>query len=173
MAGLLVGEAHVRKSNKALWRFTWLVAFALAVPGGAAVADVWKWVDAFGETHYVESLRPIFTWVDDGKVFYSDTPDHEDAIAVQLVWHSTGTLDDIEKGEGTENGGLVETEKQRAERLEAEKRYCQRVTEIHDSYVNAPRMYKANDDGEREYLSEREQRQAIREIAAVMKEACK
>lgn len=148
-----------------------LAAVVLFVPAGAALADVWKWTDAFGETHYVESLRPIFTWVEDGRVYYSDTPDHEDAIAVQLVWHSTGTLDDLDE-EG-EVADFVESEKQRAERLEAEKRYCQRVTEIHDSYVNAPRMYRSNDDGEREYLSDREQKKAIREIAAVMKEACK
>lgn len=151
----------------------WLAAIVLLVTAGPVSADVWKWVDAFGQTHYVESLRPIFTWVEDGRVYYSDTPDHEDAIAVQLVWHSTGTLADIEEGEGTETGSVAETEQQRAERLAAEKRYCQRVTEIHDSYVNAPRMYKSNDDGEREYLSKREQKKAIREIAAVMKEACK
>lgn len=154
-------------------RLPWLVALVIFVPAAPALADVWKWVDTFGNTHYVESLRPIFTWVEAGRVYYSDTPDHEDAIAVQLFWHSTGTLAEIEEGDGAENAASAETEKERAERLEAEKRYCQRVTEIHDSYVNAPRMYKSSDAGEREYLSEREQKKAIREIAAVMKEACK
>ena len=31
---------------------------------------------------------------------------------------------------------------------------CKRATEAHDSYVNAPRLYRTNDDGEREYLDE-------------------
>jgi hypothetical protein len=154
-------------------RLRWVAAVVFFLSAGSVSADVWKWVDAFGKTHYVESLRPIFTWVEDGRVYYSDTPDHEDAIAVQLVWHSTGTLADVEEDGSTDNAGMVETEQQRAERLEAEKRYCQRVTEIHDSYVNAPRMYKSSEDGEREYLSKREHKKAIREIAAVMKEACK
>ena len=35
----------------------------------------------------------------------------------------------------------------------AEAYYCKRATEIYDSYVNAPRLYKTNDDGEKEYLS--------------------
>ncbi len=154
-------------------RLGWFAALFVFLPAGSALADVWKWVDAFGKTHYVESLRPIFTWVDDGRVYYSDTPDHEDAIAVQLVWHSTGTLADVEEEGGAGADAMSETEKQRQERLEAEERYCQRVTEIHDSYVNAPRMYKSGEDGEREYLSKREHKKAIREIAAVMKEACK
>ena len=50
---------------------------------GGAVADIWKWVSADGVTHLVDTNTTIYTWVDEsGEVFYSDTPDHEDAIAV-------------------------------------------------------------------------------------------
>ena len=28
----------------------------------SANADVWKWVDAFGKTHFVNTMTPIFTW---------------------------------------------------------------------------------------------------------------
>jgi hypothetical protein len=50
-----------------------------------ADADVWKWTDAFGKTHFVDTMTPIFTWVDEsGKIHYSDTPDHEDAVSVEL-----------------------------------------------------------------------------------------
>jgi hypothetical protein len=67
-----------------------------------ALADIWKWVDADGNTHFVDSETPIFTWVDDyGKRHYSDTPDHEDAVSVELVWHSEGTLEDL----ANEGGG--------------------------------------------------------------------
>ena len=38
----------------------------------SATADVWKWVDADGKTHYVDTRTSIFTWVEDGKVSYSD-----------------------------------------------------------------------------------------------------
>ena len=51
-----------------------------------AEADVWKWVDASGKTHFVDTMKPIFMWSDEfGKVHYSDTPDHEDAVSVELV----------------------------------------------------------------------------------------
>ena len=47
-------------------------------------------------THFVDTNKAIFTWVgDDDKLYYSDTPDHKDAVAVQLVWHSAGSLQEL------------------------------------------------------------------------------
>ena len=65
----------------------------------SANADVWKWVDTAGNMHFVDTLTPIYTWVDEvGKIHYSDKPGHEDAISVDLLWHSSGDLGD--KGDG-------------------------------------------------------------------------
>ena len=48
-----------------------------------ANADIWKWVDANGKTHFVSTMKPIYTWIDEfEKVHYADKPEHEDAIAV-------------------------------------------------------------------------------------------
>ena len=72
-----------------------------------ADASIWKWVDSNGDTHFVDSNRPIYTWVDDyGKAHYSDKPDHEDAISVQLVWVSSASLDEMTDDED-ESGGVV------------------------------------------------------------------
>ena len=147
----------------------------LFLTAGTASGDVWKWVDPLGTTHFVETARPMFTWLDDsGKVAFSDTPDHEDAIAVQLVWHSSGSVADMAAGDGADvDSDEPETEIEREAREAAEQKYCQRVAEIHDSYTNAPRLYRTNEDGEREYLNKREVRKTIREIAAIRKSACK
>ncbi len=152
-----------------------LAAFASIVLPGIASADVWKWVDPLGTTHFVETAQPMFTWIDEsGKVTFSDTPDHEDAIAVQLVWHSRGSLADMAAGDGADvDNGEPETPEALEAREAAEKEYCERVSQIHDSYTNAPSLYRTNEDGERETLSKREVRKAIREIAAVRKSACK
>ncbi len=143
----------------------------------AASADIWKWVDAAGKTHFVDTKRPIYTWVDDsGKVHYADHPDHEDAISVQLVWVSDGRLD--EKGDSgaapKENGDAYpgETAEQRAERKAAEEYYCKRATEIYDSYMNAPQLYKTGDDGKREYLSKADVAKTIAETRAKKDELC-
>ena len=142
-----------------------------------AAADVWKWVDAQGEEHYVDTNRPIFTWVDEfGKVHYSDKPDHEDAVSVQLVWHSSATLDEVaDDEEGGAGDGYVhagETAEQRAEREAAEKYYCKRATEIYESYVNAPQLYRTNDAGKRVFLNDKEVSVMISETKVKMDHIC-
>ena len=156
--------------------FVLLLAFGCMA---AAQADIWKWVDANGDTHLVDSKTPIYTWTDEGgDVHYSDTPDHEGAIAVQLVWVSSGSMEETEQpekegGSGSGSAFPGETPAQRAERESVEAYYCKRATEIYDSYVNAPQLYKTNKEGEREYLSEDEAAKTIAETRAQKDELCR
>lgn len=146
---------------------------ALSVP---ALADVWKWVDADGKTHFVDTMRPIYTWIDEsGKRHYSDTPEHEDAVSVELVWHSPGTLEDLDGSADADDGYAYpgETAEERAEREAADAYYCKRATEIFESYLNAPRLYRTNDAGEREYLSDKDAAATIAETKARMNELCR
>ncbi len=146
-----------------------------------ADADIWKWVDANGKTHFVDSARPIYTWVDDtGKRFYADQPGHEDAVSVQLVWISSGSLDDVAAGADTEQSGNGsgyaypgETAEQRAERERAEDYYCKRATEVYESYLNAPQLYRTDANGERRILSEAEMAQTIADTKKKKDEFCK
>lgn len=142
---------------------------------GTASADVWKWIDSEGKEHYVATNTPIYTWVDDGRSFYSDTPDHEDAVAVQLVWVSKGTLEDIQSADESSDGYAFEgeTPEERARREDEQAHYCKRATEIYDSYKNAPRLYRTNDDGEREYLSKADVRATMSETKTKMNDLCK
>ncbi len=142
-----------------------------------ANADIWKWVDAFGKTHFVDTMRPIYTWVDEsGKIHYADHPDHEDAVSVELVWLSEGTLEETAGSASapTEEGYAYpgETAEQRAERKRAEEYYCMRATEIYDSYMNAPQLYKTDADGKREYLSKADVARTISETRAKKDELC-
>ena len=136
-----------------------------------AAADVWTWTDATGEVHFVESDRPIFTWMESDKVFYSDSPDHEDAVAVVLVWHSKGRIEDLEQG-GTKLEVVGEEPEKTPEQLAAEAHYCKRVKEIYDSYVGAPKLYQSK-EGEREYLDEKATEAKIAETKAKLEEHCK
>ncbi len=139
-----------------------------------AAADVWKWVDASGKTHFVDTMKPIYTWTDlDGKRHYSDTPGHEDAVSVEMVWHSSGTLDEVDDAEtGGARAYPGETAEERAEREAADAYYCKRTTEIFESYRDAPRLYRTNDAGEREYLTEEEAAAMLAETEAQMNEFC-
>lgn len=143
----------------------------------SASADIWRWIDADGNTHFVDTETPIYTWTDEfGKHFYSDTPDHEDAVSVELIWHAPGNMDDLGNlGDNSGDGGYAypgETEEDRAKREQAEAYYCQRATEIYDSYVNAPQLYRTGADGEREYLSKKEAASTIAETRARRDELC-
>ena len=143
-----------------------------------ANADVWKWVDALGNTHFVDTKTAIYTWVDEfGKIHYGDTPDHEDAVSIELVWHSIGALDETEESSGESGtGGYAfpgETAEQRAEREKAEAYYCKRATEIYESYLNAPQLYRTDENGEREYLSKKDAAATISETKAKKDELCR
>lgn len=138
-----------------------------------AQADIWKWVDANGDTHFVDTNTAIYTWTDaNGDVHYSDTPGHEDAVSVELVWHAKGTLEDLASNTDDGDAHPGETPADRAEREQAEAYYCKRATEIYDSYVNAPRLYRTNADGEREYLSKEDAARMIAETRARKDDLC-
>ena len=59
-----------------------------------------------------------------------------------------------------------------AKREQAEAYYCKRATEIYDSYLNAPQLYRTNEKGEREYLSKKEAAATIAETKAKRDELC-
>jgi len=143
----------------------------------AAQADIWKWVDADGKTHFVDSKRPIYTWVDEsGKSHYADSPDHEDAVSVELVWHSEGSLEEADGGMSDTDSGYAypgETAEDRAERERAEEYYCKRATEIYESYVNAPQLYETDENGKRHYLSKADAARTIAETRKKKDELCK
>ena len=145
----------------------------------SACADIWKWVDAHGDVHFVNTLKPIYTWVDDyGMVQYADKPGHEDAVSVDLVWHSTG--DSIEqaeeqaetKGSGTGWAHPGETPEERLEREKAEEYYCKRARQIYESYLTAPRLYETNENGERIYLTKEQTDAKIAETKAAVAQVC-
>ncbi len=48
-----------------------------------------------------------------------------------------------------------------------------RATEIYESYLNAPQLYKTNEKGEREYLSKADAAKTIAETRAKKDELCK
>ena len=152
------------------------IALGLCISVGAH-ADIWKWVDQHGVQHFVDSNTAIFTWVDEfNKVHYSDRPDHENAVSVQLVWHSTGNLEDAdpeaEKKLSRSNARPGESVEEREEREQAEAYYCKRAKEIYDSYTNAPRLYNTTLDGERAYLSDEKAEQLLSDTKAKVNELC-
>lgn len=145
----------------------------------SASADVWKYVDAEGKTHFVDSNATIYTWVDDfSKRHYADMPGHETAVSVELVWHSAGNIADLQTGggsardSGSNDAYPGETPEERFEREQAEAYYCKRAQEIYDSYLKAPRLFKTSEDGTRDYLSDAEVAATLTETKVRVDELC-
>jgi len=139
------------------------IFFVIALSGFCvtASADVWRWVDLNGNTHFVDTARPIYSWRDpDGKVHFSDQPEHADAVSVELTWHSAGTLrqhgtthvssEDTGKNQASPQG---ETYAERRERKKEEQARCDQAADSYDFFVHAKRLFVTNEDGEKEYLS--------------------
>ncbi len=165
-------DSPCMSKNRLIGAATALLVFAPMT----AFADVWKWVDVHGNTHFVETQTPIYWWMDEiGKVHYSDSPDHEDAVAVELVWHSSGRLDAAVKTheERMAAGEGAETDAERAAREAQEAHYCKRVQEIYESYKSAPKIYRTDANGEKEYLRKSEARALIRDVKGKRDTLCK
>lgn len=144
----------------------------------SADADVWRWKDPDGHTHFVDTNRPIFTWRDRvGKVHFSDKPEHADAVSVELIWHSSGGLANThQEADSREEAGAAypgETEEEKAERENAEAYYCKRATDLYESYINSQRLYNIDTDGERVYLSDEEAAKAIAKTKAKVNKLCR
>lgn len=122
----------------------------------AADADMWKWVDASGTVHYVDSNRPIYTWTDSsGRAHYGDTPGHESAVLVELVRISSSPSRNAASTSSPRTGDEAAPSR---EAMVA--RNCTRANQILATYRSAPQLYRTNDAGERELLSDAE-RQAM------------
>jgi hypothetical protein len=145
----------------------------------SANADIWIWTDAKGEVHMVNSSKPLYTWLDEsGNVHYSDTPDHEDAVSVELVWHSTGTAAAKDQNKNApaksarDNSHPGETEGDRVAREQAEAYYCKRAKEIYDSYLSAPRLYETDSNGDRVYLDKKQAAAKLAETESAVAKLC-
>jgi len=92
------------------------------------------------------------------------------------VWHSSGTLSEAsadEVQEDTDSDAYPgETDEERLDREMAEVYYCKQSKEIHSTYVNAPRLYRTNEDGQREYLSDEEAATTLAASEAKVEEWC-
>ena len=142
------------------------VFILLLVLSVGAQADRWKWIDAHGHLHHVDSIRPIHTWLDEsGHVHYSDKPGHKDARRVELIRVSgrsrSRAKEDPPKVAEDRHAVPGESEEEAHNRRLAEAYYCKRATDFYAQITEVGRLYETDADGERVYLSEEDSAQAI------------
>ena len=125
-----------------------------------ANADIWKWVDEQGNVHY------------------GDMAARAHAVNAERISYAPGNRSVSRSGNSpavTTSGNDSmpgETSGDAQEGADAKAYYCKQATDIYESYVSAPRLYKTGTDGEREYLSDEETAAALAEARASMAEWC-
>lgn len=150
-----------------------LAIFLACLLVSPAYADVWRWVDASGQTHYVDSNQAIYTWTDDsGKAHYSDKPDHEDAIRVQLFWHSKGTLAERQPDRPADAGADTAAGETVDQRESVVAHNCKRANEILAAYENAPKLYRTDDNGKRNILTDAEYEAELEDARVKTRQLC-
>jgi hypothetical protein len=110
-----------------------------------ANADIWKWVDEHGNVHY------------------GDRPAREYAANAVLVSYKPRNRPASTSGDGQSVSGQGD---------DAQAYYCEQARNIYRSYVDAPRLYRTGEDGQREYLSDEEAASALATAQASVEEWC-
>ena len=139
-----------------------LTAIILLVFGPCltANADIWKWVDEQGNIHY------------------GDTPAREYVVKAELVGYTHGSRSASTPSDSrtsTTRGKDTDPEEpaeERRAREDAQAYYCKQAKDIHRTYVDAPRLYRTNADGQREYLSDEEVAATLADAEASVAEWC-
>ena len=125
-----------------------------------ASAEVWKWVDENGNVHY------------------GDRPQNASSEGITLARYTPSASASRSSGQSRMNaspdtkassaGNATES----ADGKKAREYYCNQASEIYDSYSKAPRLYKTNAEGQREYLSDKEAAALLAETKAKVTEWC-
>jgi hypothetical protein len=126
----------------------------------SANAEVWKWVDQNGTVHF------------------GDRPQHANSQGIKLQRYSpagrSGKSNRHDQGNARSSvaSNADADPAESAEGKKAQEYYCNQATEIYASYRKAPRLYKTNASGQREYLSDKEAAELLAETKAKVAEWC-
>ena len=146
-----------------------LIAFsiaALVATGVCAAGEIYKWTDENGNVHYQD--RPTGD-VDLERVDIVSRDTDNSAIQARLAANREAQL------EAEEAAAEAEPEKTREElRMEqlAREDQCQSYRDKLDTFLNARRMYRETENGEREYLDDEQQLEARAKVEEKIAEYC-
>ena len=140
---------------------------ALTVSAGAAASEIYKWVDEDGNVHYEdrpsgassEERLDITYRRTDGSAVQQRASAFRDA---QDARAEAKSVEAAKQKEASENAA-AEAEKQQA---------CERARARLNSYLQARRLYRTDDVGERVYLDDEQREQARRKAEDAIAEHC-
>lgn len=143
-----------------------LLLLAAAVPTAVTAADIYKWTDADGNVHFEDrpSGRP-------SEERLSIDSDPSSSVARAAAPRPTVTRESMNEARAAARAEEISAEEQRARDKErAEK--CDMFKERLQTFLTSRRLYRQDENGEREYLDEEETLAARARVQEQVVEYC-
>ena len=139
---------------------------ALMASGLATAGEIYKWTDENGNVHYED--RPVGTT---GMERVDIVSQNTDNTVVQARLDADRKARAASRQVASEAPAEMTKEEMRAEQL-ARQEKCQQYRSQLESFLRSQRLYKEDDAGEREYLSEDEIMAARSRVEGQIQEYC-
>ena len=148
-------------------KFLVLVVSAAALTTSAFAGEIYKYVDDEGNVHYVD--RPSGESGEERMaITYSGTSNAAVTAQVQRRQDYMEALEDAR----SEKASRREAEAQARAEMEARAAKCQESRARLESYLQAHRLYREGEAGEREYLDDEQILEARRKAEEAIQEHC-
>ena len=148
-------------------KFLVLVVSAAALTTSAFAGEIYKYVDDEGNVHYVD--RPTGESGEERMgITYSGTSNAAVTAQVQRRQDYMEALEDAR----SEKASRREAEAQARAEMEARAAKCQESRARLESYLQAHRLYREGEAGEREYLDDEQILKARRKAEEAIQEHC-
>jgi hypothetical protein len=148
-------------------KFLVLVLSATALTTSAVAGEIYKYVDEAGNVHYVD--RPTGESGEERlAITYSGTSTAAVSAQVKRRQDYMEALDEAR----SETESRREAEAQARAEMEARAKKCQESRARLESYLQAHRLYRQDESGERQYLDDEQILEARRKAEEAIQEHC-
>lgn len=143
-----------------------LVLLASAIASGASAQQIYKWTDADGNVHYED--KPIAA--DSERVAITTRPTDPARVQARTEARLQSGAMRAEQEEAAAEAAAAAAEQQ----AEAEQRQekCEQYRATLQKFLVSRRLYREDDEGEREYLDESETQAARDRVEGQVEEFC-
>jgi len=156
-----------------------LAATATLITGSAIASDIYRYTDADGNVHYVD--RPTGA-PSEQRMAISSKPTDPSQVQARVTSRdsrkqpasrsagASNSSEDGATGEGGDAEKLTRAEKKAARRERDQK--CQSYRDQMETLVTSRRLYRENEDGEREYLDDSQTQEARDKVQELIETNC-
>jgi hypothetical protein len=147
-----------------------VAALIMSLPFAAAMADVYRSIDAQGQVHYSDTPTPGAELVHVQKLGFATTNVASSAPASSSASASANSNSNLPPPDPVKQQAAKQAVQQDVAQTRADQ--CKKATTDYNQAVDARRIYKPGANGEREYLSDADADQQRLNLRLAMEAVC-